>query len=65
MTFAPLVEMNDGRSIPVIGFGVWQVPDDVVVGGDFLWTRSRRYPVFSAPWYSSGAVPPNSELASA
>ena len=31
MTFAPLVEMNDGRSIPVIGFGVWQVPDDVVV----------------------------------
>jgi 2,5-diketo-D-gluconate reductase A len=23
--------MNDGRSIPVIGFGVWQVPDDVVV----------------------------------
>lgn len=31
MSFAPLVEMNDGRSIPVIGFGVWQVPDDVVV----------------------------------
>ena len=31
MTFAPLVQMNDGRSIPVIGFGVWQVPDDVVV----------------------------------
>ena len=31
MAFAPLVEMNDGRSIPVIGFGVWQVPDDVVV----------------------------------
>lgn len=31
MVFAPAVEMNDGRSIPVIGFGVWQVPDDVVV----------------------------------
>ena len=31
MAFAPLVQMNDGRSIPVIGFGVWQVPDDVVV----------------------------------
>ena len=31
MVFAPLVEMNDGRSIPVIGFGVWQVPDDVVI----------------------------------
>lgn len=30
MVFAPLVEMNDGRSIPVIGFGVWQVPEDVV-----------------------------------
>ena len=26
------------------------LPDDVVVGGDFLWTRYRRYPVFSAPW---------------
>jgi len=31
MTYAPLVQMNDGRSIPVIGFGVWQVPDDIVV----------------------------------
>ena len=31
MVFATLVEMNDGRSIPVIGFGVWQVPDDVVI----------------------------------
>ena len=31
MVFAPLVQMNGGRSIPVIGFGVWQVPDDVVV----------------------------------
>jgi len=31
MTFAPLRQMNDGRSIPVIGFGVWQVPDDVVI----------------------------------
>ncbi|MDR7191570.1 sensor histidine kinase [Luteimonas terrae] len=26
------------------------LPDDVVVGGEFLWTRYRRYPVFSAPW---------------
>lgn len=31
MTFAPITTMNDGREIPVIGFGVWQVPDDVVV----------------------------------
>ena len=31
MTFAPTTTMNDGREIPVIGFGVWQVPDDVVV----------------------------------
>lgn len=30
MTFAPLLAMNDGRSIPQIGFGVWQVPDEVV-----------------------------------
>ena len=26
------------------------LPDDVVVGGDHLWTRYRRYPVFSARW---------------
>ncbi|MET0328703.1 MAG: histidine kinase, partial [Luteimonas sp.] len=26
------------------------LPDDVVVGGDYLWTRYRRYPVFSARW---------------
>lgn len=26
------------------------LPDDVAVGGGFLWTRYRRYPVFSAPW---------------
>lgn len=30
MVFAPTTLMNDGREIPVIGFGVWQVPDDVV-----------------------------------
>ena len=30
MVFAPTTVMNDGREIPVIGFGVWQVPDDVV-----------------------------------
>lgn len=27
----PSLTMNDGRAIPQIGFGVWQVPDDVVV----------------------------------
>jgi 2,5-diketo-D-gluconate reductase A len=26
----PAVPLNDGTSIPQIGFGVWQVPDDVV-----------------------------------
>jgi len=26
------------------------LPDDVVVGGDYLWTRYRRYPVFSGHW---------------
>jgi 2,5-diketo-D-gluconate reductase A len=30
MSLIPSLEMNDGRSIPQIGFGVWQVPDDVV-----------------------------------
>lgn len=32
------------------------LPDDVVVGGDFLWTRYRRYPVFSAPWLAGRTV---------
>ena len=27
----PSLQMNDGRWIPQIGFGVWQVPDDVAV----------------------------------
>lgn len=31
MTYAPSALMNDGRTIPVIGFGLWQVPDDVAV----------------------------------
>ncbi|MCD9005086.1 histidine kinase [Luteimonas sp. XNQY3] len=26
------------------------LPDEVVVGGDYLWTRYRRYPVFSGHW---------------
>lgn len=30
MPVAPSLTMNDGRTIPQIGFGVWQVPDDVV-----------------------------------
>ncbi len=30
MTSIPSLPMNDGRSIPQIGFGVWQVPDEVV-----------------------------------
>lgn len=28
----PMVALNDGTAIPQIGFGVWQVPDDVVAG---------------------------------
>lgn len=30
MPTIPTLEMNDGRSIPQIGFGVWQVPDEIV-----------------------------------
>lgn len=29
MTNQPAILLNDGRSIPQLGFGVWQVPDDV------------------------------------
>jgi 2,5-diketo-D-gluconate reductase A len=29
MTNQPAIPLNDGRSIPQLGFGVWQVPDDV------------------------------------
>jgi 2,5-diketo-D-gluconate reductase A len=28
----PSLPMNDGRTIPQIGFGTWQVPDDIAVG---------------------------------
>ena len=31
MTATPAIALNDGSSIPQIGFGVWQVPEDVVV----------------------------------
>lgn len=31
MTFAPSALMNDGRTIPLIGFGLWQVPNDIAV----------------------------------
>ena len=31
MTTVPAIALNDGTSIPQIGFGVWQVPEDVVV----------------------------------
>lgn len=27
-----------------------ELPDDVVVGGNAVWSRYRRYPVFSMPW---------------
>src|SRR5690554_6273212 len=27
-----------------------KLPDDVVVGGNAVWSRYRRYPVFSMPW---------------
>lgn len=30
MPTIPTLELNDGRSIPQIGFGVWQVPDEIV-----------------------------------
>lgn len=32
MPNVPAVQLNDGHFIPQLGFGVWQVPDDVAVG---------------------------------
>lgn len=32
MSEIPNVSLNDGTTIPAIGLGVWQVPDDVVTG---------------------------------
>jgi 2,5-diketo-D-gluconate reductase A len=29
MPLAPTVTINDGRSVPQIGFGVWQIPDEI------------------------------------
>ncbi len=31
MTAQPLINFNDGHSIPQVGLGVWQTPDDVAV----------------------------------
>ena len=30
----PTVSFNDGRSVPQLGYGVWQVEDDVGGGHD-------------------------------
>jgi 2,5-diketo-D-gluconate reductase A len=32
MTSEPRLKLNDGHSMPQLGFGVWQVPDDAVAG---------------------------------
>jgi 2,5-diketo-D-gluconate reductase A len=29
MTFSPELTFNDGNTIPQLGYGVWQVEDDV------------------------------------
>ena len=40
MTLSPTLTFNDGNTIPQLGYGVWQVEDDVELGKG-LWRRAH------------------------
>lgn len=57
MTSIPQLTMNDGRTIPQIGFGVWQVPDDVVTEATLeAFRRGYRHVDTAALYYNEGGV---------
>ena len=57
MSTVPSLAMNDGRSIPQIGFGVWQVPDDVVTEAALEAFRcGYRHVDTAALYYNEGGV---------
>jgi diketogulonate reductase-like aldo/keto reductase len=57
MSQIPSLQMNDGRSIPQIGFGVWQVPDDVVTDATLAaFDCGYRHVDTAALYYNEGGV---------
>jgi 2,5-diketo-D-gluconate reductase A len=57
MTSIPSVTLNDGHSIPQIGFGVWQVPDDVVTDATLkAFECGYRHVDTAALYYNEGGV---------
>lgn len=57
MTHVPSLTMNDGRSIPQIGFGVWQVPDEVVTDATLTaFECGYRHVDTAALYYNEGGV---------
>ena len=51
MPTIPALEMNDGLPIPQIGFGVWQVPDDVVANATLTAFECRYRHIDTAALY--------------
>ena len=57
MPTIPALEMNDGLPIPQIGFGVWQVPDDVVTDATLTaFECGYRHVDTAALYYNEGGV---------
>lgn len=51
------LQMNDGRTIPQLGFGVWQVPDDVVTDATLAaFECGYRHVDTAALYYNEGGV---------
>jgi 2,5-diketo-D-gluconate reductase A len=57
MSLIPSLALNDGCSIPQIGFGVWQVPDDVVTDATLAaFECGYRHVDTAALYYNEGGV---------
>lgn len=57
MSPVPSLQMNDGRTIPQLGFGVWQVPDDVVTDATLAaFECGYRHVDTAALYYNEGGV---------
>jgi 2,5-diketo-D-gluconate reductase A len=57
MSAIPSLTLNDGRSIPQIGFGVWQVPDDIVTDATLAaFECGYRHVDTAALYYNEGGV---------
>ncbi len=57
MASIPSLTLNDGQAIPQIGFGVWQVPDDVVTEATLTaFECGYRHVDTAALYYNEGGV---------